>query len=264
MKLKTFLFATLLLPLCGSLNAQVNNIVVQDSNDLFYNIVDYRLPGVEVTYPNKKQCDLWKGHTLPSGIIIFPGTIHYNDRTYEVAEVAPWTFSNCTGIVDVKFTDHLQALGFSSFAFCEGLTEIQLPNSVNSIGGCAFLACRNLRKVNIPEAVTVIKGHTFADCVSLTSITLPKELTRIGRSAFDRSGLTSIVIPAKVNEIAPYAFRKCAALASVKVQATMPPVVAENAFDEIAADAVLLVPAGSRTAYMGDPAWSRFSRIEEF
>ena len=264
MKLKIFLFATLLLPLCGTLNAQVNNIVVQDSNDLFYNIVDYRLPGVEVTYPNKKQCDLWKGHTLPSGIIIFPGTIHYNDRTYEVAEVAPWTFSNCTGIVNVQFTEHLLAIGFSSFSFCEGLTEIVLPSTVNSIGGCAFLACRNLKSINLPEKVTVIKGHTFADCGALSTITLPGKLTRIGRSAFDRSGLTRIEIPASVQEIAPYAFRGCKQLATVKVLSTVPPAAAENAFDEIAADAVLLVPAGSRTAYMGDPAWSRFSRIEEF
>ena len=264
MKLKIFLFATLLLPLCGTLNAQVNNIVVQDSNDLFYNIVDYRLPGVEVTYPNKKQCDLWKGHTLPTGIIIFPGTIHYNDRTYEVAEVAPWTFSNCTGIVDVQFTEHLLAIGFSSFSFCEGLTEMVLPSTVNSIGGCAFLACRNLKSINLPEGVTVIKGHTFADCGALTAITLPGKLTRIGRSAFDRSGLTHIEIPASVQEIAHYAFRGCKQLASVKVHASLPPAVAEDAFEGIAEGAVLYIPFGSRQDYMNTAGWNQFSRIEEF
>lgn len=264
MKLRALIATALLMTLGGTLHAQVNNIVVQDSNDLYYNIVDYRLPGVEVTYPNKLQRDLWKGHALPTGIIVFPGTIFYGDRTYEVAEVAPWTFSNCIGIVDVQFTDHLLAIGFSSFAFCDGLTEVRIPKSVNSIGGCAFLACRNLKSINLPEGVTVIKGHTFADCSSLTSIVLPEGIVRIGRSAFDRSGLTHIEIPASVQEIAHYAFRKCAALATVKVLATVPPAAAENAFDEIAADAVLLVPAGSRQNYMNTAGWNQFSRIEEF
>lgn len=253
----------MLIAYCGA-QAQQNNIVVQDSNDLFYNIVDYRLPGVEVTYPNKKQADLWKGYPLPVGHIIFPGTIFVNDRTYQVAEVAPWTFSNCIGIQEVTLTDHLLAIGFSSFAFCDGLTHIDIPSTVNEIGGCAFLGCHNLTSITIPAEVKIIKAHTFADCPALASINLSEGLTSIGRSAFDRSGLTSITIPASVKKIGKYAFRGCQQLRSIKMVSPIPPAVSPDAFENIAPDCVLYIPDAYRVAYQEAEGWKDFTHMEEY
>lgn len=246
------------------LQAQENNIVVQDSNDLYYNIVDYRLPGVEVTYPNKKQADLWKGYPLPYGHIIFPGTIFVNDRTYQVAEVAPWTFSNCHDISEVTLTDHLLAIGFSSFAFCDGLTAIDLPKTINEIGGCAFLGCHSLTHISVPAGVKAIKAHTFADCPALTAVELPEGLLSIGRSAFDRSGLTAVTIPASVKEIGKFAFRGCQSLRSIKVVSTVPPKVSPDAFEDISPDCILYIPDAYRVAYEEAPGWNRFTHMEEY
>lgn len=261
---KAFIPLILLSLGCFGAHAQQNNIVVQDSNDLFYNIVDYRLPGVEVTYPNKKQSDLWKGYPLPFGHIIFPGTIFVNDRTYQVAEVAPWTFSNCPGIQQVSLTDHLMAIGFSSFAFCDGLTSIELPHTVNKIGGCAFLGCHNLTHIAIPAEVKLIKAHTFADCSALAAVDLPEGLVAIGRSAFDRSGLTSVTIPASVKEIGRYAFRNCQSLRSIKVVSTVPPEVSPDAFDGISPDCILYIPDAYRVAYEEADGWKQFTHMEEY
>lgn len=261
---KFFIVLIALSSCCFFAHAQQSDVVVQDSNDLFYNIIDYRLPGVEVTYPNKEQSDLWKGYPLPCGHILFPGTIFANDRTYEVSEIAPWTFFNCTGIVEVSLTDHLLVIGFSTFAFCDGLTHIELPASLREIGGCAFLGCHNLTHITVPARVKEIKPHTFADCPVLATVSLPDSLIEIGRSAFDRSGITAITIPASVNLIGRYAFRNCQSLHSIKVTAAVPPQVSPDAFDGISPDCILYIPDASRTAYQEAEGWKQFTHMEEY
>ena len=247
-----------------TVNAQSGSEVVMDSNDLYYNVINRRMPGVEVTYPNKLQSELWDGHEKPTGHIVFPKTIVYKGKCFEVCEISPWTFMGCEGVTGVELSDHLLRIGFSSFAFCEGLQRIEIPSSVNYIGGCAFLACKTLRTVSLPEGLKNLKNYTFADCPVLESLTLPASLETIGVGAFDRSGLTSITIPEKVYFIDINAFRRCRNLTSVKVMSKEPPAMGEGAFEEIAPDAVLYVPQGSREAYVTSEGWSLFSRVEEF
>ncbi len=65
--------------------------------------------------------------------------------------------------------------------------------------------------------VTGIGDNAFAGCYELTSITLPSGLERIGRHAFEFSGLTSIAIGPQVNEIGVAPFYACSNLESIEV-----------------------------------------------
>ena len=68
---------------------------------------------------------------------------------------------------------------------------------------------------NLP--VTVIADHAFSNRNGITSVTfaLESSLKTIGISAFEKTGITSIVIPASVKEIGALAFDGCASLESI-------------------------------------------------
>ncbi len=247
----------------GTLRAQQENVLVFDSNDLFYNVIDYRIPGVEVTYPNLLQSELWKGYDLPRGAIQFPSTIVYRGVKYQVMEIAPWTFSGCTGITSVALTDQLNMIGFSAFASCSGLKSIEVPSSVKTLGGCAFFACVNLSSVTLPASLVCIEPYTFAECISLGDIDLPGDLEFIGNNAFEACGLRSIAIPASVKVIEAKAFNNCKALTSVHVMAKYPPQLGQDAFAKLPSEAVLYVPKGCVEAYRNAEGWNLFSVMQE-
>ena len=85
---------------------------------------------------------------------------------------SPW-FNNST-ITTVRFTEGITSIGEYAFYNCSALKQVELPASLDSIGAMAFY-----------------------DCDALTEITIPESITYIKSSAFDKSGLTSVVWNAK-------------------------------------------------------------------
>lgn len=257
------LIVTLLAGSFFTASAQGKKVVAMDSNDLYYNVVSYRKHYVEVTYPGERKTGLWEDHERPAGHIVFPETIMHKGKKYEVREISSWTFMGCEDITDVQFQENLNVIGFSAFAQCDGLTTIVVPASVKHIGGCTFMGCRNLSSVTLPTQLKKVNDFMFADCSALHNIDLPANVEYIGRRAFDNSGLVSVTLPATVTLINHNAFSRCKELRRVEVLATRPPITAEDAFSDIAPDAVLYVPQGCRDAYSTAEGWSLFSQIEE-
>lgn len=257
------LIVMLLAGTATSLSAQDAKGAVMDSNDLYYNIINYTKRYVEVTYPGDRLFRHWDDMEQPSGHIVFPATIMHDGKTYEVREIAPWTYKGCDGITGVDFPETLRSIGFSAFAECESITSLVIPASVERIGGCSFMGCRNLSSVTLSPNMTQVSDHLFADCSALQSIDLPPSLEYVGPSAFDKSGLVSVTLPATMKLIAGKAFSRCENLRRVEVLAVRPPVVVPDAFAGIAPDAVLYVPQGCREAYSAAEGWKLFSRIEE-
>lgn len=74
------------------------------------------------------------------------------------------------------------------------------------IGQRAFSNCLFLESVELKNSVRTLRGYAFFGCSNLKSVTLPENnsFTFIGHSAFWETGLTSITIPASVNEIAAH------------------------------------------------------------
>ena len=65
----------------------------------------------------------------------------------------------------------------------------------------AFEGCYNITSVSIPKTVKTIESNSFSHCSSLTSVILNEGLVTIGQDAFEYTGLTSIEIPASVENI---------------------------------------------------------------
>lgn len=89
---------------------------------------------------------------------------------------------------------------------CKGLDSVYCQMGLQSIGNKAFDGCTNLRHVDIKEGLTEIGTNAFAYTSSLETIKLPNSLETIGDGAFFCTGLTSITIPANVQNMGTGAF----------------------------------------------------------
>ena len=137
-----------------------------------------------------------------------------------VQSIAPSAFSDCAQLSNVFFEENAQ------------LTRIGGGFSGSSSYG-AFQNCKKLKVIQIPASVEIIEAAAFKNCTSLSQITFEhgSKLKTIGGAGYGEKGqlvvigyygafsqctaLTSIEIPASVEEIGPAAFNECTSLVSV-------------------------------------------------
>jgi hypothetical protein len=150
-----------------------------------------------------------------------------------VTSVGGFAFSGCTSLETVKLPA-LTSLGTNTFYDCTGLTEVSLPASLSSIGANPFTGCTSL------ESITVDPGNPYfkhsADKKALLSkdgttlIAYPSAngdlsgdptlagITVVGNSAFEKTAITAVHLPAAVS-IDIQTFEGCDALTTVSLPA---------------------------------------------
>ena len=233
-KLLSLLFAAML---AGQAWAEVYfydfSSVCESGQTLYYKIIEDGTVGV--TSPcgyNTSSNDFYFGKEKPTGDVIIPTIVNYNEVTYQVTSICDHPFYNCA-ITSVTIPNSVTSIGAESFEL-SNLTSIVIPESVTSIGDHAFYGCRNLTSIVIPEAVTTIGEMVFSACRNLTSIVIPESVTTIGRGAFGGcSSLTSIVIPESVTTIGREAFVGCENLSVIIPNSVT--IIGANAFHNVKA-----------------------------
>ena len=159
------------------------------------------------------------------------------DGVQQPSVTTGYTFSTA-GKHTVKYKINSNWDGENAFDECISLTNITIPDSVTSIGQFAISNCPSLTSVTIPDSVTSIGTYAFNSCSSLTSVTIPDGVASIGAAAFDG----------------------CTGLTSITVNATTPPTLEYNVFDNN--DCPIYVPSASVNAYKAASGWSTYaSRI---
>ena len=162
-----------------------------------------------------------------------------------------------TGLTTVTFPSTLQVIDGYAFYNCDNLTSIHIPASLQEIGEAAFVHCDNLATVTvdaanqhfavqdnvlftkdmkellyyccglktesyaIPEGVVKVGNGAFHSHPILRQVTFPSTLKAIDENAFNGCGLTSLELPAALQEIGNYAFNCCYSLTSLHLPASL-------------------------------------------
>ena len=116
------------------------------------------------------------------------------------------------------------------YAFSTRIVEDSLFYDLDMSTRTAKLAGKNFNQsfanVVIPSSIELwgidcdvvgITDYAFYNCTNLKSITLPESIVSIGEYAFQKSGLTEVVIPDNVKSIGASAFTECSGLVSVSL-----------------------------------------------
>lgn len=168
---------------------------------------------------------------------------------------------------------------FQAYSSSSTICYVTIPENVEYIGAQAF-AGNNLNITWLAKACTMdstafeynviqdltfgtmveeVPAYLFANNTNITEITLPYNVRKIGDYAFYFcSKLRRIGMGESLQEIGAYAFQECTALNEIVCAATVPPVAAPHAFENVPINATMEVPCGSVNAYTTADEWKYF------
>lgn len=206
-----------------------------------------------------------------------------------VENIGAGTFLNCTSLSKVSFEtgsrlkkiDGVYYRDYSplgAFQNCSHLTKIEIPASVEEIGPATFKDCVRLISVDFEQNsnLTKISGGyfltadkdshygAFLNCRELSSIVIPANVEEIGMCAFMGCRNLKLVDASEceyLTNIGSETFRNCNALNLFKIGRQIPPTLGVGTFDNISETAVLKVPVGCIEAYKKISGWNNFTEI---
>ena len=187
------------------------------------------------------------GKTLKEGVngeVVIPSSVTRIDYA---------AFSGRGGLTQVTIPNGIRTIDAFAFSECDSLTEVTIPGSVVNIGRLAFgrsglttisveegnevYSSRNgmlLSKdgtlliqgvngeVEFPPCVRMIGREAFEGCSGLTRLVIPDGVTNIASSAFAYyRGLTDVTIPNGVQFVGSWAFSHLGRLANVTIPACL-------------------------------------------
>lgn len=170
-----------------------------------------------------------------------------------VASIGQMAFDGCTSLSKIAMP------GVTSIRDCAfqntAIAEITLPECLTSMFNAVFYGCKDLKKIHIPASLTYLGNNSpCIGCTSLTEITVSEEnpnyksidgalyskdglaliaypcgratvtivdgTEKIGRQSFmGNPHITSVLLPASVSSIEPFAFQYCSSLVEFEVAA---------------------------------------------
>ena len=166
------------------------------------------------------------------GCVTIPATAEYNGQVFTVTAIGDRAF-RYTKVDSVYVPETVGTVIQYAFANCENLSYVSLPDSIKSLGMAAFYKCPNLKEIELPDSLEEIGGY-----------------------AFSGSGLEIITLPAGVKTITRNAFSACPNLKWVFAEMPEPVAFGQSAFDGIDPECVLIVPQGTKAAYI-EAGWNQ-------
>lgn len=192
-----------------------------------------------------------------SGAIEIPST-HEDSQTHTVKNVTGiWHnafYCNPATTVTFQAPSHIKTIDFEAFLY-SGISSITIPYTVNTIGDAAFYHCDNLTTVNFANSsqestgsatscycdengvpygggggggtihyssLTTIPSFCFFRCEKLTTVTLPAAIQEICEEAFNGCYLlNSPFYFQNIKKIRARAFQGCAALRKVYISSSL-------------------------------------------
>ena len=138
LKQKSLLF--MLVMLCMSFTATVENVNGVNIDGVFYNLLDSRWYDIYdangnyqggkyvsnvaiVTYNPETEVSNPGSVDTYQGDLTIPGKVTYNDTEYTVMEVNSYTFANSRSLTSVQFPSSVVQIGYGAFRYCTSPTQ---------------------------------------------------------------------------------------------------------------------------------------------
>ena len=263
-----------------------------DENNKFYTAVDNVLFNKEmnkiIRYPAAK----------PDVAYEIPNTVTtINQNCFEscsslmavnipasVTEMGYGVFQQCDNLITVTISDGVTVIGEDAFRSCKRLAHIHIPASVKQIGRedrspeNAFFWSDALEEITVDEnnpyfmsdgGILYSKDKSiiaaYPPALTASEFTVPYGVTKISSCCFTGTeNLKSIHFPETVVAYDNAAINiSNSTLQSLKVMATTPATIENNAFSDAVYFATLYVPNGTVEAYRNATGWKEFKNIVE-
>ena len=180
-----------------------------------------------------------------------------------VTSIGARAFYSCFSLSSIVIPDGVTSIDTQAlFMWCYSLPSVTIPNGVTSINTQAFHSCYSLSSVTIPNGVTSINTQAFYNCYSLSSVTIPNGVTSIGNQAFHSCySLSSVTIPNGVTSINSKTFYNCTGVRYYDFtrHTTVPTLSNTDAFNGIAADCEIRVPAALADEWKAATNWATYA-----
>ena len=238
----------------GSSTLHVTSVTLPETITTLEDMVFYNSDITELVFPNSVteidrspfcDCEKLESVTLPQGMTKIPDYLFYHcaiksftipSRITEIGENAFYS----SGLESIVVPATVQKIGRYAFCACENLTHAEILNPDAELGDFLFshdtqlssfsfaegaktvaermfYECMNLSSVKLPGSIESIEDYAFSGCESLSSIEWPEGLKHIGACAFERTGLTSAVVPSYVESVGGSAFCYCKNLTHAEI-----------------------------------------------
>jgi len=144
-----------------------------------------------------------------------------------VEKIGNGAFDGCTSLTEVTWNEGIKEMGDNVFRACSALSSMSLagteaeegtgviPSTLEKAGSWIFNDCEKLSKLVFTEGMEKIPDQ-MAYCANyVKELEIPDTVKEIGVSAFYKSGLTKVSLPASVEKIGNTAFNGCTSLTEV-------------------------------------------------
>ena len=166
-----------------------------------------------------------------------------------VKVIGVFSFENCESLKKINLPDSLVCIGAGSkecgtFTGCSNLKEVRFSNNLQEIGPGAFRYCKALEKVILPEKVEWIRDYCFFGCSSLKELEIPANCKKIGHAAFGKcQSLEYVDLPDSVKTMMSRAFEGCSSLKNIHLSKNLQ-LIYTGAFQNCSSLEEITIPAG--------------------
>lgn len=177
-----------------------------------------------------------------------------------------YAFYSCESLTQVVLPASLDTMGQGCFEYCNALTSVDIPDGLHTVPNSAFFGDDALSQITWGNGVTVIDSFAFGVC-PFGELYLPATLRSVWNGAFNGyydGTLRRVVFSAPVDTIEPEVFTGHH-LESLRLMNSVPPVSLTTldygadygCLFEATVDSII-IPCGSRAAYLADTYWGQF------
>ena len=233
--------------------------------------------------------------TIGPAAFAFCPNLQAVDVSRNITSIGDSSFSSCSSLTSITIPEGVTSIGEYVFIACQNLVSIVIPDSVVSIGFEAVYNCGKVTSITIGENAQNIDLNAFSfnsnlRCIivnpnnnyysndeygvlfnkdkteliqystgsAYTSYQIPNSVTQIAENSFNNNAnLTHVTMGNNITSIGYAAFIYCLNLTTITIEATTPPTIDWNTFDDTVQR--YEVPAESVEAYKTATNWANYA-----